>query len=66
MDDPQDVESIRAERDALLEKYNALVGEYAAIKESVRVSLVKALAGLAADMASIGFSSPNYEKLAGG
>lgn len=65
MDETNVVESIRVERDELLQKYNALVGEYAAIKESVRVSLVKALAGLAADMASIGFSSPNFEKVAG-
>lgn len=60
-----ELERIKAERDELLQKYNTLVGEYAAIKESVRVSLVKALAGLAADVASIGFASPNFEKVAG-
>ena len=57
-----ELEEVRTQRDELLQKYNALVDDYSALKDSVRVSLVKALAGLAADMAAIGFSSPNFDK----
>jgi hypothetical protein len=57
-----ELKEVRAQRDELLQKYNALVGDYSALKDSLRVSLVKAFAGLAADMAEIDFSSPNFEK----